>query len=300
MENSKNTLRVENIRKIYESGRGIENINFSLKPGEVMGVIGVNGSGKTTTFKCLLHLLSPDEGKIYIGEEELNESHKSLFGYLPEERCLYKDLKVYEQITLIGELRKMSREAIENAMDYWIERMNITNLYDSKIEELSKGNQQKIQFICAILHDPSIIVLDEPLSGLDAINAEMFKEIIEELRKKKKIILLSSHQFEYIEEFFQKVLLIKNGEQKWYGEVAKLKHMSEHRYIRIVTDKKKEYYLEDGVISQNVNGQSVRLMMEDETKAVKLFRKLLRSEPLNSMTIELPTLKDIVLERELL
>ena len=293
-------LKAENMTKIYDNGRGIRDISFTVAPKEVMGVIGVNGSGKTTTFKCLLQLLDLTDGKILLNDEELQKHHKGLFGYLPEERCLYKDLRVYEQITLIAELRKMSRNDTETAMNYWIERLDIQDLYESRIRELSKGNQQKVQLICALIHNPAVIVLDEPLSGLDAINAEKFKEIIEELRQKDKIILLSSHQFEYIEEFFQKVLLIKDGKSVWYGEVDTLKHLSKHRYIRFSTGELKEYFMEDGVISQSVSGNSVRLLMENETKAMKLFRKLLRTEPLNSFTIELPTLKDIVVERELL
>ncbi len=293
-------LKVEHLTKLYDGKHGCNDISFSLEKGEVLGVVGSNGSGKTTTFKCLLQLLLPDSGSMTLDEEPLTFRQKPLFGFLPEERCLYKDLKVYEQIELIGKLKKMSSQQIEQEMDLYLEKLGIPDYQDLRIAELSKGNQQKIQLICALLNDPKVLVLDEPLSGMDVLNAQRIKELLREESEKGKIILLSSHQFDAMEEFFDKVLLIREGKSVYYGKEEDLRKSSPIRYISLISNQRQDYYMEDGVVQQSVSGNTVRLMMENETKAMKLFRKLLKTEELNSFTIELPTLKDIIRENQLL
>jgi len=293
-------LKVEHLTKLYDGKHGCNDISFSLEKGEVLGVVGSNGSGKTTTFKCLLQLLLPDSGSMTLDAEPLTFRQKPLFGFLPEERCLYKDLKVYEQIELIGKLKKMSSQQIEQEMDLYLEKLGIPDYQDLRIAELSKGNQQKIQLICALLNDPQVLVLDEPLSGMDVLNAQRIKELLREESEKGKIILLSSHQFDAMEEFFDKVLLIREGKSVYYGKEEELRKSSPIRYISLISTQRQDYYMEDGVVQQSVSGNTVRLMMENETKAMKLFRKLLKTEELNSFTIELPTLKDIIRENQLL
>ena len=248
---------MKHVTKTFGPKVALEDVSLDIPEGKIFGLLGPNGAGKSTLIRIINRITIATQGEVLFQGHPISEEDVSRIGYLPEERCLYKDLRVYEQISLIAELRKMSRNETETAMNYWIERLDIQDLYESRIRELSKGNQQKVQLICALIHDPAVIVLDEPLSGLDAINAEKFKEVIEELRQKDKIILLSSHQFEYIEEFFQKVLLIKDGKCVWYGEVDTLKHLSKHRYIRFIATEMKEYFMEDGVISQSVSGRSV-------------------------------------------
>lgn len=292
-------LEVKNITKTYHGKRGVEELSFSLNSSEILGVVGCNGSGKTTTFRLLLQLLHPDSGEILVDGQPLEETDKCLFGYLPEERSVYRDLRVCEQLQLMGKLKGMDEKLIEERIDYWLNRLDISQYYDSYIQQLSKGNQQKVQLICALLHDPKIVILDEPLTGLDIINAQLFKEIVNELSASGKIILLSSHQFENVEEFFEKILLLKEGKCVWFGNVDQLRKSSQNRYIHFYTNKVKDYYLEEGVLHQSQSGKMMSLLMEDEQSAKKLFRKLLK-EPLLSLTLELPTIKDIIQERGLL
>ncbi len=293
-------LEVKNITKLYDGKHGCSNVSFTLEPSEILGIIGTNGSGKTTTFKCLLQLLQPDKGEILLDGEKLQAKHKERFGFLPEERCLYKDLKVYEQLKLIGQLKKMDPLRIEEQSEYYMEKLGIEEHATRRIQELSKGNQQKVQLICALLNEPEILVLDEPLSGLDVLNAQLFKDLLMEEVTKGKMIVLSSHQFDAMEEFFEKVLLMRDGVPVYYGPVKDLKLSSPLRYLSFVTEEKQDYYLEDGVVHQSVSGREIRLTMENEAKAVKLMKKLLKNIPLDSLTIELPTLKDIIQENRLL
>jgi len=293
-------LQVKKIKMLYENNKGVQGVSFEVKPSEILGIIGSNGSGKTTTFKLLLRLLTLQSGNILVNGKDLSQIDKNDFGYLPEERSLYRDLTVYQQLKFFGQLRKMEYQHMEDRIDYWLNRLNIQQYTDKKIEQLSKGNQQKVQFISALLHDPEILILDEPLTGLDVNNVTLFKEIIRQQCEQQKIVLLSSHQFEYIEEFFEKVLVLKEGKMMWYGEVNQLRKSSPIRYLRFVSEENLEYYMEDGVILQHQFHHTYRLKMENETKAKKLLRKILKEQPLISCTIELPTLKDMIQERNLI
>ncbi len=290
-------LKAEKLTKNYGEERGIENISFSLKAGEIMGVIGANGSGKTTLFKCLLRLVDPDSGKLSWNKKPLEETDSSLFGYMPEERSLYADVTVYEQLLFFCRLRRIPREQIEERIRFWLQRLDMPDAEEKRIRELSKGNQQKIQLICALIHDPEVLVLDEPLSGLDVFNEEIFKSIIRDLKKQKKTVLLSSHQFEYAEDLFDRVLCLDKGRISLAGEVQKLKRTEKRRYIELISPKRKDFYLLDGVTGQNVSGDKIRLEIEDEEKARGIFLQLMEEQELISMTLELPTLKDILAER---
>ncbi|MEA5026853.1 MAG: ATP-binding cassette domain-containing protein [Erysipelotrichaceae bacterium] len=287
-------LKVEGLSKFYGKNKGIENLSFTVEAGEILGIIGTNGSGKTTTFRLLLGLLLPDQGMISYQNAGISQCHNRVFGYLPEERSVYRDLKVTEQLRFLASLKEMDKAVIQERMNYWLQRLDIEEYRNRPIRELSKGNQQKVQLVCALIHDPDIVILDEPLTGLDVINVRLFKNIINELKSAGKLILISSHQYEYIEEFCEKIILLKSGDVQYNGTVSKLRKTSAQRYISVLSDVYHDYLPEDGVIKQQSFGNVVRLTIENSTKAKKLLRKLLKEEAIMSVTLGLPTLGDII------
>ena len=287
-------LKVNDLVKYYGKNRGIEGLSFTLSEGEILGIIGTNGSGKTTTFRLLLRLLLPDKGKITLNDHDLEDIDNKTFGYLPEERSVYRDLKVIEQISFLAKLKQLDDNLIKERLDYWLNKLEIEEYRNRKLKELSKGNQQKVQLICALIHDPLIVILDEPLTGLDIINVRLFKKIINELKDAGKMIMISSHQYEYIEEFCEKIILLKKGKANYYGSVNEIKQLLDLRYITLVTYFKKDYLLCDGVINQENSGNMIRLELENETKAKKLFKQLLKDKELVSLKYEFPTLGDVI------
>ena len=287
-------LKVNDLVKYYGKNIGIEGLSFNLSKGEILGIIGTNGSGKTTTFRLLLRLLLPDKGTITLNDHDLEDLDNKTFGYLPEERSVYRDLKVAEQISFLAKLKQINDNEITERLSFWLNRLEIDEYRNRKIKELSKGNQQKVQLICALIHDPLIVILDEPLTGLDIINVRLFKKIINELKQAGKMVMISSHQYEYIEEFCEKIILLKKGKVNYYGSVSDIKQLIAVRYITLVTYFKKDYLLCDGVIHQEDSGNMIRLELENEIKAKKLFKQLLKDKEIVSLKLELPTLGDVI------
>ncbi len=212
-------FNVSGLTKYYGKNKGILNINFKLMNGQVLGVLGHNGSGKSTLFRTLLGLLIKDSGDIFYPNTNISQ----LFGYVPEERAVFKDLSVLEQLLFIGTLKKVSKPLLKKRINYWIQRFDLEPFVHKSVAMLSKGNQQKVQFIGALLHEPDILILDEPLTGLDARNVSILKRVIDEYCQKGCIVLLSSHQYEEVEEFCDDILLLKAGDCIVYGSLNQIK-----------------------------------------------------------------------------
>ncbi|MDD2591503.1 MAG: ATP-binding cassette domain-containing protein [Erysipelotrichaceae bacterium] len=287
-------LEVKELSKYYGKHKGIENLSFTLDESEIIGIIGANGSGKTTTFRLLLGLLMADSGTITYDGVDINLYDNRLFGYLPEDRSVYRDLKVEEQLRFLARLKKLPEEQIENNIDHWLERLNIQQYRYRLIKELSKGNQQKVQLICALIHDPKVIIFDEPLTGLDISNVLIIKKLINQLQKDKKLIMISSHQYEYIEEFCEKIILLDKGDVKYSGKVNELKKFSDNCYISMNIESKRNFEDEDGVILQEESGNMIRILMVNQSKAKKLMRKILKDEKVFSLKIESLAIKDMI------
>lgn len=203
-------LQVEKIGMTYGNGNGVFDLSFDLSSGEVLGLLGANGSGKTTTFRMLLGLLEKEQGRIiFEGVERLDIPR--LIGYLPEERSLLKDLKVKDHVWYLASLKKMKKETFEEEYKYWEEYFQISHVRDKKVGILSKGNQQKVQLLCALIHHPKIYIFDEPFSGLDLENQELFRRLIFDLKEQGKYIILSTHSFQYLEQYCDQIVCIKKG-----------------------------------------------------------------------------------------
>ena len=215
-------LTVENLVKDFKNIRAVDNISFKVSPGKIFGILGPNGAGKTTILRVILDILKPTSGSIQF-DNRGGKFLKDNLGYLPEERGLYKKSKVVDVLTYFAKLKRLERQTIPGKIDAWLERLEIPNYKNKKIEELSKGNQQKIQFILAVLHNPDILILDEPFSGFDPINQQMIKNIIKDFIKEEKYILLSTHVMEVAELLCSEILLIDEGREVLKGSVKSIK-----------------------------------------------------------------------------
>ncbi len=290
-------LQAIKLEKYYGKHIGIKDVSFEVHKGEVLGVIGTNGSGKTTTFRILLGLIHQDSGIIKYEGKQISREDICLFGYLPEERSIYRDLTVYQQIDFLCRLKGMSQEDRLEQMDRWLNKLEVIQYKHRKLKELSKGNQQKIQLICAMIHNPQIVILDEPLTGLDLYNVNLMKTVIEEFKKEGKIILLSSHQYDYLEQFCDQVLFLKQGEVKFKKEMYAFYDENKTCYVTL---NQKDIDEEFNGYLINYENEQLRIKFEDLSKAKAFVSKMLKNNRVESVVLTKSTLKDLIQEKHLL
>ena len=227
------SLMVEHVNKWFGSFQAINDLSMDVREGVMFGFVGPNGAGKTTTMRMILDLLRPDSGAITWNGVPVSEVPRREFGYLPEERGLYPRMETQEQLLFLARLSGMSREDALKSLNDWLERFQITAYRHKKIEELSKGNQQKVQFLAAILHNPELLVMDEPFSGLDPVNAAALKEAFLDMRQRGKTIIFSTHQLEQVEEMCEDMLLINKGQAMVQGNVQEIKRQHGRNVARL-------------------------------------------------------------------
>lgn len=215
-------LVISELSKIYGTFKALDSISFSAEAGKICGIVGPNGAGKTTTIRIILGILGANAGSITYQCKPIADIPRSAFGYLPEERGLYKQSTVQETLLYLGALKHPEKQKLNTQIDYWLERFQIPEYKHKKIEELSKGNQQKIQFIASVLHDPELLIIDEPLSGLDPLNQELFKDIVKELRTEGKTILFCTHQLGIAEVLCDSVIMLNKGKIAMSGAMDEL------------------------------------------------------------------------------
>ena len=216
-------LDVSTVTKRYGQTVAVDNVSFAAEPGRILGLLGPNGAGKTTTIRMITYIAVPDTGSVHYDGREVGSWSQKRMGYLPEESGLYKRLRVKEQLVYLGTLKGLSRATAAERADYWLDRFDATGWADMKTEELSKGMQQKIQFIATLLHDPSLLIFDEPFSGLDPINADLLRDIILELRREDRTILFASHRMEQVEQLCDDICLMAGGEVVLQGALRDIK-----------------------------------------------------------------------------
>ena len=205
------TLSLQHVTKRYGSKIAVNDVSFEAQSGRVLGLLGPNGAGKTSTIRMITYITTPDEGVVHFDGKPVGSWSQERMGYLPEERGLYKKLKVNEQLIYLAELKGLKRREAVERIDYWLDRFDAMDWKGKKTQELSKGMQQKIQFISTILHEPDLLILDEPFSGLDPINSELLKDVIEEQKSKQRVILFASHRMEQVEQLCDDICLISDG-----------------------------------------------------------------------------------------
>ena len=287
-------LKVDNVRKCYGDLVAVDGLSFTVNDGEIFGLLGLNGAGKTTTFRMILGLIDDYTGDITIDGEHINYTISDKIGFLTEERSLLLKMTVLEQIIYYGVLKSMNESEIEKKLDYWLERFEISEYKNKKIKELSKGNQQKIQFISAIINDPKLLILDEPFSGLDPINVELFKSVILELKKKGTSIIFSSHRMEHVELFCENLLVLVKGKSVLQGKLTKIKKDYKKKNLIVKGDiDSKEIEKCDGVEKITKNKDEYVISISDESYVNSLFKKISKYDNILKFSVEDPSLNEI-------
>ncbi|MCC6727427.1 MAG: ATP-binding cassette domain-containing protein [Saprospiraceae bacterium] len=231
MEN--NILRMQGVVKTYGSFTAVDHVSFDIPKGVVFGMLGPNGAGKTSLIRIITNITKADAGQIWLDGEPLNSRHPEQIGYMPEERGLYKKMKVGEQLTYLARLKGLTAAQARQELGFWFKRFDIGTWWDKKVDELSKGMQQKVQFIATVLHKPKLLILDEPFSGLDPINANLIEAEIRELAQQGTSIIFSTHRMEQVEEMCDHIVLINKGKNVLEGRVAEVKQRFKENLFRI-------------------------------------------------------------------
>jgi len=294
-------LTVEGLRKYFNSHAAVNNISFEVQKGEILGFLGPNGAGKTTAIRMILGILQPDAGKVsFFFDSAAGPLDKKRIGYLPEERGLYDDAKVLDSLVYLAGLKGTPpAEGREKALN-WLETMNLRNYANHKLEKLSKGMQQKVQFIATILHKPDLVVLDEPFSGLDPINQDLFKDLILQLREAGITVLLSAHQMNVVQELCDRIFLIDKGMPVLSGTLEEIRDQHEENSIEIYFSAEKglEKYLRslEGARDISVNGNTARLKLNTALDPNSFIREINSLVTLKSIKIEKPSLHEIFID----
>jgi len=291
-------LKVENVTKYYDTHKAVDNLSFTVGDGEIFGLLGVNGAGKTTTFRMIVGLLNPTEGKITLNGQPINYDVTDTIGFLTEERSLLTKLTVKEQIIYYGTLKGMKEEDILSRLDEWLERFHISEYKDRKIKELSKGNQQKIQFISAVINNPKLLILDEPFTGLDPINVEMFMEAIRDFKKQGSSIIFSSHRMEHVEMFCEKLVILVKGQSVLEGELKQIKkdYRKKNIHVKGNIDIEELKKLEGVVSIENLASEYIIKIAEDKY-IEDVFKIVKKGKDITEFSVEDPTLNEIFLSK---
>lgn len=291
-------LSVKNVTKYYGDKRAVNNISFDVKEGKIFGLLGVNGAGKTTTFRMIMNLLEPTSGKITFNNKKIDYDITDKIGFLTEERSLLTKLTVKEQIIYYGTLKSIPKDIILKRLDELLERFNISEYKDVKINTLSKGNQQKIQFISAIINEPKLLILDEPFSGLDPINIELFKSVILDLQKKKTAIIFSSHRMDHVEMLCEKLLILVKGETVLEGSLKKIKDDFKVKKISIKADvSKKELESIKGVNKVYKDKDSFTLYIDDIKYSKNVFDYIKKKDNVSKYEVSPLSLEEIFISK---
>ena len=287
-------LKVDGVTKYYGNLLAVDNLSFTVEDGEIFGLLGLNGAGKTTTFRMILGLIDDYTGKITLDGEKIDYKITDKIGFLTEERSLLTKLTVKEQIVYYGVLKGIPENEIDKKLDYWLKEFEIEDYKNRKIKELSKGNQQKVQFISAIINEPKLLILDEPFSGLDPINVELFKKVILDFKKKGTSIIFSSHRMEHVELFCDRLVVLVKGKSVLSGYLKDIKKNYKKKNIYIKGDiKPKELEKEKGVEKITRENDEYIVSISSEEYVNNLFKVISKYDNITRFSVEDPSLNEI-------
>lgn len=292
------TLNIENVTKKFGDFTAVDQLSITIPEKEIFGFLGANGAGKTTTFRMILGLLSPSEGEISWNGQKITYDNSNQIGYLPEERGLYPKLKVKDQLVYLGRLKGMEKNTILSEMEYWLERFKIPEYANKKVEELSKGNQQKIQFITAVIHKPKLLILDEPFSGLDPVNVEMLKEAVIDLKERGTSIVFSSHRMEHVEELCEYLCIMHKGKPVVHGSLKDIKRSFGKKNVTVHAEFDLHFLKGvPGVTKFKKTSEGVELQIAREDISQHIFEALQEKGFVRKFALEEPSLNDIFIEK---
>lgn len=287
-------LKVEKVTKYYDDFKAVDNLSFEVNEGEIFGLLGRNGAGKTTTFRMIMNLLEPDEGNITLNGKKIDYYVTDEIGYLTEERSLLLKLTVKELMIYYGKLKSMDEQTIISELDKWLKKFKIEEYKNKKIKELSKGNKQKIQFISSVINKPKLLILDEPFSGLDPINVDMFIDAINELKENKTIIIFSSHQMNHVELFCEKLLIMDKGKVIISGNLKDIKKNYTERKILLKADTTLSELKKINNIKNIIKtGDEFEISIDDEKYVQDIFNKISKLENVRKFEVKELSLHEI-------
>ena len=290
-------LQVDRIVKRYGDKTAVNGLSFEVSEGEIYGLLGANGAGKTTTMRMILGLIMPDEGEIRYFGKKYGKAQLSMLGYLPEERGLYPKLRVSDQLIYLAQLRGMSRRDAEQNLRRWLEKFEVPEYYGKKVEELSKGNQQKIQFIAAVIHRPKIVILDEAFSGLDPVNVELLKTAVKELRDSGTSMVFSTHRMEHVEELCENITILHRSAPVLQGSIREIKKRFPRERVVIAADQPIQgLETVPGVRSFTKEGDGYALVIDSPETAQAVLRHALAQGPVRHFELLEPTLNEIFIK----
>ena len=297
-----NLIEIKNVSKTYGNYKALDDISISVPRQSIYGLLGPNGAGKTTLIRMLNQITAPDEGEIIFNGEKLNRSHITQIGYLPEERGLYRSMKVGEQAIYLAQLKGVSQKDAEKRLKAWFNKFGILNWWDRKVEELSKGMQQKIQFIVTVIHNPQLLIFDEPFSGFDPINVNLLKKEILELRDKGATIIFSTHNMSSVEELCDNIMLINKGQKVLEGSVYQIKQDNKDNSFEIILRNSKPFDLPENfsLISEKTdfNGEiTLNIKAENDINPNILINYLSEKGTIISYRELLPSMNDIFINK---
>ena len=293
-------LSIRNIVKQYAKHRALDDVSIEIEKGSVFGLLGPNGAGKTSLIRIINQITAPDQGEILLNGEKLNPSHISKIGYLPEERGLYKKMEIGEQMLYLAQLKGLSKADATNRIKYWFEKMGIQSWWSKKVEDLSKGMQQKVQFIATVVHDPELIILDEPFSGFDPVNAQLITNEILELNQKGATIIFSTHRMESVEQLCDSIALIHKSKKILDGKVKDIKDLYRNNTYKIaysgVLDSVESLLFTINEEKKNEKGTHLTIQINPGYSSNDVLKFLIPKVQVTELTEIAPSMNDIFIQ----
>jgi len=292
-----NAVELRGVTKRYDEFVAVDHLSFEIREGSVFGLLGPNGAGKTSTIRMMMGITLPDEGDVFFFGQRFERKHLERIGYMPEERGLYKKMKIIDHLVFLGQLKGLSEaEARRRSLD-WAEKMGIADWMKNKVEELSKGMQQKIQFIATLLHDPPLIIMDEPFSGLDPANAVQLKDVLIELKKNGKTILFSTHRMDTVERLCDTICLVDHGRPVLMGELKQIKSSYGKNSVQVEYEGDASFLQDKALVeSYNDYGNYVEVKLVQGADSQALLRAISKGARVNKFELVEPSLEAIFID----
>lgn len=297
MEAIVSILTLDHVYKSFNSVHAVQDLSLDLPPGIIFGLLGPNGAGKTTTIRMIMDIIIPDKGKILIMDELNSQKMRDQVGYLPEERGLYRKMKIGELLTFLAEMKELKPAQSKKRIDYWLERFELSDWKDKKAEELSRGMQQKVQFISTIIHEPNLIILDEPFTGLDPINSELVKNVMLEQKERGATIIFSTHLMDQVEKLCDSICLINEGKSVLSGELKRIKKNFRRNSIRMEFNGDAKFLIDTTLVQKFKQNDDYTEVYPAENKSIQnILQVAIKEVEISKFEVMEPSLHEIFIE----